>query len=263
MKQAINIFAVLLFVMFSLSDCFGQTYTAVGAATTPILVELFTSEGCSSCPPADSFLQQLDASQPVRGARLIVLSEHVDYFNHDGWTDPYSSSYVTDRQNAYIHALDLPNPYTPQIIVDGTEVLQLDHPKKVGQVFQNLATEPTIPIHLNTVVKNSNEPRALSANIQIIGDSNKHSAEIYLAVALDHATSHVLHGENGGQTLTHVAILQSLTKVGKLSKGHSFSKDVPVKLSPGTDPKMIRIIVFLQESGPGRVLGAAMTRIVP
>ncbi len=230
------------------------------AAPVPILLELFTSEGCSSCPPADTYAERIDSAQPLPGVDVIVLSEHVDYWDHDGWKDPYSSASLTERQAEYERALGLSTPYTPQIIVDGTAVLKGDAQQLKG-IFDKAAEESTLSVRL-TALKVEPEPSNLvRAHVDVAGSSVKHGADIYLAVALDHAESQITAGENNGKRLTYVSVVEELKKVGKLQKGKGFSQDVQLKLKSAPDPRNLRVIAFVQESGPGQVLGAAMQKL--
>jgi|HubBroStandDraft_6_1064221.scaffolds.fasta_scaffold00047_14 hypothetical protein len=237
--------------------------TAADASTPdahPVLVELFTSEGCSSCPPADALLLKMDTSQPVPGAQLIVLSEHVDYWDHDGWKDPNSSPALTERQIAYVRALGLTTAYTPQIIVDGTSEMRANDAQQVNKVFHEAAAAPKVPVRIGEVSVDAANPDVLRTRIEADGNSDKHNADVYVVVALDRVESQVLKGENGGRHLTHVAVVLQITRIGKLQKGKSFGETVQLKLKPGTDPKNVRIVAFVQEPGPGRLLGAALRK---
>jgi hypothetical protein len=230
------------------------------APATPVLIELFTSEGCSSCPPADILLQKLDASQPISGAHLIVLSEHVTYWDHDGWKDPNSSPSLTDRQSSYEGALGEKTVFTPQLIVDGIQQMRLGNSQQIKDLLQKAAAAPKVPIRIGEVTVDAANPALLRAHIETDVNFDKHNADVYVAVALDHVESQVLRGENGGRHLVHVAVVQELTKVGKLAKGKIFAQDVQLKLKPGTDPKNVRLVALVQESGPGKVLGAAVRK---
>ncbi len=226
----------------------------------PVLIELFTSEGCSSCPPVDILLKKLDAGQPIPGAQLIVLSEHVTYWDQDGWKDPNSSSSLTERQNSYESVLGEKTVFTPQLIVDGAHEVKAGDPRQIQETLQQAAATPKVPVRIGEVTVDAGDPGILHARIETDANFEKHSADVYVAVALDHVESQVLRGENGGRHLIHVAVVQELTKIGKLPKGKSFSQDVQLKLKPGTDPRNIRLVALVQESGPGKVLGAALRR---
>jgi len=253
--------SVLMAMVFAstMSALLGQIATIQTEPETPILVELFTSEGCSSCPPADALLQRMDAFQPVSGAHLIVLSEHVNYWDHDGWKDPYSSSSATERQNQYVRALGMETAYTPQFIVDGTSEFQIGDAAHATEAFQKAMTTHKVPVNLGSPIIEGTT--VLRTRVDIDGTSERQNSDVYVAVALDHAESQVLRGENGGKRLKHVAVVQQLKRVGKLEKGGTFGQDVDLKLKPGTDSANLRIIVFVQESGPGRVVGAASRKV--
>ena len=229
-----------------------------GPDAHPVLIELFTSEGCSSCPPADALLEKLDDRQPVPGAQLIVLSEHVDYWDHDGWKDPNSSALLTERQSSYEHALGASTPYTPQLIVDGTSEMHIDNAQQIESTLRKAATTEKIATRIASISLDA-DPSVLRAHVEVDAVSD-HGADVFAAVALDRVESQVLHGENGGRHLTHVAVVQQLTKIGKVSKGKGFSQDIQLKLKPGTDPKNLRLVVFVQQPGPGKLLGASMRK---
>jgi hypothetical protein len=227
----------------------------------PILVELFTSEGCSSCPPADEFVQRLDTLQPVAGAHLIVLSEHVDYWDHDGWKDPNSSHSLTERQGNYVRMLGLNTPYTPQIIVDGSREVKIGDPQGAEKVFLQAATSPKVPIHITDVNLDTGNPDLLRAHVDAEPTALKHGADVYVAIALDHVESQVLRGENGGRHLTHVAVVQQIAKIGKLNKTGGFTEDVQLKIKAGIPINNLRVVAFAQESGPGKLVGASLWKL--
>jgi hypothetical protein len=235
---------------------------AAGAshADVPVLIELFTSEGCSSCPPADIVLRKLDQSQPIAGAQLIVLSEHVTYWDHDGWKDPNSSRAFTDRQNSYEGALGVKDPYTPQFIIDGTQVANFDKLQQLEDELNKAKKAVKIPVRISDLTLDPANPSVLRTHIETDVSPDKHNADVFVALVLDHVESQVLRGENGGKHLVHVAVVQELTKVGKLPKGKPFAQDVQLKLKPGEDPKNLRLVAFVQESGPGKLLGASMRK---
>jgi hypothetical protein len=237
-----------------------ETGPGDGTATAaPVLLELFTSEGCSSCPPADNYVRQADRSQPIPGVHLIVLSEHVDYWDHDGWKDPYSSAAFTERQSDYVRALRLSTPYTPQIIINGTEILKGDA-QQIQELYAKAAADAKVDVRIGSVSVEGQPGNMVRAHIDVDGAAAKHSADVFVAVALDHAESEVLAGENSGKHLAYVAVVEEIKKIGKLDKGKSFSQEAQLKLKSPADPKNLRLIAFVQESGPGKVLGAAMQK---
>jgi hypothetical protein len=222
---------------------------------SPVLVELFTSEGCSTCPPADALLEQMD-KQPIPGAQLIVMSEHVDYWDHGGWKDPYSSSSLTERQNAYVRTLGLKTAYTPQIIIDGLGELQRGDPQRINQLFLQVLALGKVPVHIALV--GAETPAVVRGRIEVDDTTDNRSADVYVAIALDHAESKVSAGENVGKNLTHVAVVKELRRIAKVEKGKGVGQDFEFKLKSGSDPANARIIAFVQEAGPGKVLGAAV-----
>lgn len=224
---------------------------------TPVLVELFTSEGCSSCPPADRFLEKLDR-QLVPGAEVIVLSEHVDYWNHIGWKDPYSSHLYSDRQSTYANRFGLDSVYTPQMVVNGATEFVGSNSVLADKAFAKVLSTPKVAVRISSV--SLGPAKTLRAQVEadaLPSSFRQREAEVYVALALNHAESHVSGGENGGRTLSHVAVVRDLVKVGPLKHDEGFAQEVQLRLESGLDTHNLRVIAFVQEPKQGKVLGAA------
>jgi hypothetical protein len=238
----------------------GQAGVAASEMRRPVLVELFTSEGCSSCPPADELLQKIDRTQPVMDAEIVVLSEHVDYWDDDHWRDPFSSHAYSERQDAYASRFGLNTVYTPQMVVDGRfETVGSDERRALGAVENaakygkaTLSVRPTILAGQGAV-----QVHVDSAPLPASADSN--SADVTIALADESDESHVRGGENGGRTLTHVSVLRSLTRAGSVDKTNGFAGDVTVPL--GRPIKNgFRVVVIVQAPG-GRVWGVTSAKV--
>jgi hypothetical protein len=214
------------------------TASAAAPQRAPVLVELFTSEGCSSCPPADRLLETLDPS-------VIVLSEHVDYWNQLGWRDPFSSHANTVRQEAYARRFASQGPYTPQMVIDGAVEFVGSDSRRAATEIAQAAKRERVAVSLSRV----------GDQIQIETGIVPHASDVLLAIAEDReASSQVTAGENRGRNLRHVAVVRNLRKVGSVKRGAAFKQSVSV----GADVAGKRLIVFLQDSDLGKVAGAGL-----
>jgi hypothetical protein len=220
----------------------------------PVLVELFTSEGCSSCPPADDLLAKIDAAQPLPGIRAIVLSEHVTYWNQGGWHDPFSSDSITQRQQEYGTRFGLKDVYTPQAVVDGTAQTVGNDGPKLGQAIIKAAETPKSDLDIASAQWSNG-----AMQFSVHGNTAPGSS-LFAALAEDAEQVSVLHGENGGHTLHHVAVVRVLQDMGKgsdNSKGPMSGKTLTLHPPSSKEAGPLRLVVFLVDHKTGRVLAIA------
>jgi len=225
-----------------------------------VLVELFTSEGCSSCPPADALLQRLDQSQPVSGAELIVLSEHVDYWNDIGWKDPYSSHEYSERQSAYAAQFGNGSIYTPQMVVDGRFEFVGSDERRASLAIREAAKAPKAPVRISF---DSSDEKTTNVHVEagpLPSATKNRSAGVFLAIADNSDESQVSRGENAGRRLQHVAVLRNLTRIGTVDASREFSRDINLGLK-SKNRGNLRLVAIVQEPDAGRVLGAGLTRL--
>jgi hypothetical protein len=221
------------------------------APVKPVLVELFTSEGCSDCPPADNLLARLDNEQPIAGVHVVVLSEHVTYWNHDGWTDPFSMPEMDERQNDYVAHFHLDQDYTPQAVIDGAEQVVGNDTKGLVQAVEHEATLPSQPL---TITQADLIKGSVHFTVQA---PDGHGAHLYAALAQDVSHSEVTRGENAGRTLHHVAVVRDMKEFrSNFADGRELSLRAD-NLDHHAGAGAMRLVVFLADDHSGRVVGAA------
>ena len=272
MTRRTTIFSLLL--MAALAAIFAVTVVAQGphgphsetagktAERVPVVVELFTSEGCSSCPPADKILERLTSdggSRELRGADLILLGEHVDYWDYLGWRDKFSSPQFSNRQQNYGKSMHAANIYTPQMVFNGrTEALGSDF-KAVSNAIASEARE------------SRNNPKTRTAvNLKMLNDDDfevrvgrlpesSHGADLLLAITEDGLSTAVKAGENEGRRLTHAAVVRKLTKLGSLDRDSSDTHVTEARLNLRKEWKRnnLTLVVLVQDRESREIFGAA------
>jgi hypothetical protein len=244
----ILIFAGLIVVLTALAAW--RRVAAVRGADDPgfAVVELFTSEGCSSCPPADELIarvQKDDKDRPV-----FILAYHVDYWDRLGWKDPFSNAAYTGRQRQYASWLRLSSVYTPQIVVNGKkEFVGSDARALRAAVDNDLRTTTAARLSIGSLRQDA---QGLEWSWQAGGV--KKSVSLVVALVQRSAVTDVKAGENGGKTLSHVQIVRGLHVIDTDGKGSGSGRmDWPGGAKPGD----MEVIAFLQDKATGEIIAAS------
>jgi hypothetical protein len=234
---------------------------------SPVIVELFTSEGCSSCPPADAVLARLQQTQPVAGAEVIALSEHVDYWNYIGWSDPFSSAAFSARQGTYAQAFGQQDRvYTPQMIVDGQAEFNGSAMNKAIEAIAKAARSPKADVRIvipETKTQEDNQKVRLNVSVKNLPPVDRgDEAEVILALTEDKLSSNVTRGENSGRKLAHTAVVREMRALGRVDPAtKTFDSEKTMAIADGWKRDDLRVVVFVQERAHRRVLGAAVLNL--
>ena len=265
LKFTFSLAAVLIaFLATALSPIFEAPVAAippVGSHPRPVVLELFTSEGCSSCPPADAFLKQLDDTGRVNDVDVIAIEEHVDYWDRLGWRDPFSSQDWTERQEQYTRVFGHDGPSTPQFVVNGRRDFVSMSSREALQSIVEASTAAAAELHLSP---SGDSPRSAEFSITIENaPPETHSAVLLLAVTERGLSSNVLRGENQGRNLAHAPVLRSLTRlhIPKAKPSGVSEMKAKVALDRSWKRENLRFVIFLQEQKSLHIVGAAASTL--
>jgi hypothetical protein len=231
----------------------------IGGKRTSVLVELFTSEGCSDCPPANELLTRLSRYQEIPGADIVPLSEHVDYFNTRAWSDPFSSAQFTARQDDYVRDFRRSEPYTPEMVVDGRSEFVGSDVDTAGRAIEAASARPHATVSITASEAGSDR---VSLRIQVSGLSGAAGVQphLFVAVTEDGLHSDVTGGENSGHRLSYWGVVRRLVAMRWVS-----SADGPFTTSVALDPSWrhdrLNFVAFLQNPATGEILGCGAAKL--
>jgi hypothetical protein len=248
MRSTMKIFPVVLMVLAASCGSYDPMESLqpvdVGGARSHVLVELFTSEGCSSCPPADLLLMRI---AKVDG-RAITLEFHVDYWDSSEWKDKFSSPLFSQRQAIYGTKFKIDNIFTPQMVVDGSEQFVGSDATRLTESIADLSKKAKATLDLKKLAGGK-----LAVSLDNLPGNE--SSTIYLAIAEDGISTKVTGGENSGSGLAHSSVVRSLTAIGSIDKGlHKAAVLADVPSVEDADLSQIRYVVFVQEESSRRIV---------
>ena len=228
---------------------------------TPVVVELFTSEGCSSCPPADALLSKLASDQSVPGAEVIALGFHVTYWDRLGWKDPFSLSLATDRQQQYARVFGEDRIYTPQVVVDGRNEMVGSDERAVRQAIAQVANDP----HITLALEPHWDERGVTARIVVpeLPTGIKESLDLLFLVTEGHLSTQVKRGENASRLLKHDAVVRGMTRVATLDRKTRLPFEAEGFLPAGSEESARpanpwQVVAILQGRSSGRIWGSGI-----
>lgn len=228
--------------------------TNEGSSASVAIVELFTSEACSSCPPADALLRQINLKRASAGQLIVGISEHVTYWDSLGWKDPFSSRTFTDRQSAYASRLSPEGSYTPQMVLNGREQFVGSDAGALEQALRHDARRPHLVL---SILSSTLSPLGVDIKFSLAGETSR-PLDIFAVLTDDADQSKVRGGENGGRLLQHVAVARSLTRVAIVRGDREQSAHIvlPEGFQPGSGSGH-HLILLAQEQHLGAIVGAA------
>ena len=250
------VYAVPLALLAALLTPHAATFDSSGstAPSSVAIVELFTSEGCSSCPPADSLLRQVNLKQTDAGQLIVGISEHVTYWNDLGWKDPYSLPAFTERQSIYASRLSSEGSYTPQMVLNGRDQFVGSDGSALERALRDDTRREHVALH---IVSSTNNSDGVDVRFSVAGKPSR-PLDIIAVLSDDTDRSYVLRGENSGRQLQHVSVARTLTRVATLRDDGEQSVHVSLPGGFAANGSVgHHLILLAQEPHQGEILGAA------